>query len=105
MGGPSQGSGFRRHWRPRLTEYHFVCCGKSAVDAIGLIGGTHCGKFSWAGEPLEPAGRSVSRTDGLEIRRQSAHVGIAQCIALDVEYRGCETRAHQRIPDVMHVDE
>src|ERR1019366_1392123 len=105
VGGRSEGSGLRSHRRPRLTEYHFVRCRKSAVDAIGLIGGTHCGKFARAGEPLGPADRSVTRTDGLEIRRQPAHVGIGQDIALDIEYRGCEARAHQRIPDVMHVDE
>src|ERR1700722_3557070 len=90
---------------PRLAEYDFVSSGQPAVGAEGLIGGLHGGKFARTGESLEPADGCIPGPDRLEIRGQMPHVGVRQSIAFYVEHRRRKAGAHQRVPNVMHVEE
>src|SRR6202041_2059169 len=90
---------------PRMGEYHLVRRGQSTVLPELFIGRLHCGELARTGEAPRPGCRGIVRAGRLQVRSHLAHVKILQGKTLHIEHRRREAVAHQRIAQIMHVDE
>jgi len=95
----------RRHRRPGLSEHDFIGGGETALLPIRLVSRLKRREFTPAGEAPRPAGGGVAGAHGFEVRGEPAQLRVGQGVVLDVEHRRGETGAHQRIAQIVHVDE
>ena len=88
-----------------MTEHDFHRGRQAAVLPKLLVSRAHGRKFAASGESSRPPCRSVVGAGRLQIRHQPGPVGIGHGVPLHVEHRRGETVAHQRIAEIVHVDE